>query len=474
MRGFALFLILILVAGATAQSGRVVATDMPNQAGTQPVAPDRSVKDMFDETNGYIRAKGVEFDAKKIPFSDQLFAQAKLEQRQLAAKYSAIAAGRNDLAGEDFYYLGMLHWIAENLDGTSENLTKFISSENAPVGRSQTARSIIVVVAAKQNNLEDAEKMLGQYLIKVPTKLTEVARMEGELAKAYQAEKDFVSMAPHANAAYTASKGLLKDSASYARGLDEILDAGMLVYEAYRDGGNRQKAEAALDDMRATAVTTASPSFYYYAVDQKIKYLTETGRKPAALEFYQTSIATTGKDFVNKGQQMDVLARLKKREKPYKLLGDAAPEIPMIDQWFPGKAATLTDMKGKVVLLDFWATWCGPCFDAFPDLIEWHQDFAKDGLVILGVTRYYGREVGFADNMPGEIDMLKRFRTREKLPYDFVIGKDQSIQFLYGATALPTAVLIDRKGVIRYIESGTSPSRLEELRAMIVKLLAEK
>ena len=148
--------------------------------------------------------------------------------------------------------------------------------------------------------------------------------------------------------------------------------------------------------------------------------------------------------------------------------------MPDIDQWFPGKPVTLAEMRGRVVLLDFWATWCGPCFDAFPHLTEWHQDLSKDGLVILGVTRYYGRQVGFENDQPGEIEMIKNFRTREKLPYDLVVGKDQSIQFLYGATGLPTAVIIDRRGIIRYIETGTSPTRIEEMREMIFKLLAEK
>jgi hypothetical protein len=74
----------------------------------------------------------------------------------------------------------------------------------------------------------------------------------------------------------------------------------------------------------------------------------------------------------------------------------------------------------------------------------------------------------------GEAAFLDRFRTKHKLPYDFVISKDLSNQLLYGATALPTAVLIDRKGVVRYIEPGTSSSRLIELREMILKLLAEK
>ena len=304
--------------------------------------------------------------------------------------------------------------------------------------------------------------------------MTERSRMEGEIAKAYQANKDFVKMAPHASAGYNASKALLKDSSSRARGLDEILDAGTLLYEAFRDAGNTKSAEDALDDMRVTAAETESPSFYYYAVDQKIKYLIETGRKPLALEFYETSLKTAEKDFSVKSAQSEVILRLKKREKQYKLLGGTAPELPSIDQWFPGEQKTFSSLKGKVVLLDFWAIWCGPCFEAFPSLIEWSQDFGRDGFEILGVTRYYGVVNGLPTDNQNELNYLKNFRHRERLPYDLVVGKDQSGQILYGATALPTAVLIDRKGVIRYIESGTSPTRLEQLRETIIKLLSEK
>ncbi len=470
MRIFALLFILVLVAGASAQSGRTAITDTTPQT----AASDQTVKQMFDEVNAYAKVKFTEYAEKKVYYSDALLEKTKLEQRQLAAKSAAKASLRKDLAGEEYYYLGMLHWIAQNLDGTVASLLKFIASENAPVERSQTARSIIVVTLAKQNKLDDAEKMLVEYLKTEPTKLTERSRMEGELAKAYQRTNDLVRMTPHAEAGYQASKDLLKDAKSYARGLDEILDAGMLVYEAFRDANNRQKAEAALDDMRAVAVATTSPSFYYYAVDQKIKYLIETGRKPAALELYTSALASSVKDFPNKAQQSEVETRLRKRDQHYKLMGEMAPEMPAIDQWFPGKQVTLADMRGKVVLLDFWATWCGPCFEAFPALTEWQQDHEKDGLVILGVTRYYDAQVGFKDNIPGETGMLKSFRDKHKLLYDFVVAKDQSIQILYGATSLPTVVFIDRKGIIRYIETGTSPTRVEQMREMMLKLLAEK
>jgi thiol-disulfide isomerase/thioredoxin len=283
-------------------------------------------------------------------------------------------------------------------------------------------------------------------------------------------------MATHADENFKTAKMLLSDTSSRSRSLDLIIifDAGMLVFEAYRELGNQKNAEGALEDLRVIAASTSSTDLYYYAVDQRIKYLIETGRKSESQEYYLTSLIRAEKAFDAAALRTDVLSRLKKREKHYKLLGESAPELPMIDQWFPGTQKTIADLKGKVILLDFWATWCGPCYEAFPMLKEWHQDFSRDGLVILGVTKYYGRVNGLPATAADEIEDLKRFRGTEKLPYDFVVAKDASSQLLYGGTSLPTTVLIDRKGVIRYIESGTSPARLAQIREMLLKLLAEK
>jgi thiol-disulfide isomerase/thioredoxin len=165
---------------------------------------------------------------------------------------------------------------------------------------------------------------------------------------------------------------------------------------------------------------------------------------------------------------------LKKREKHYKILGETAIELENIERWFPGEAQTLAQMRGKVIFLDFWATWCGPCISAFPALIEMHKTFQSQGLVILGVTRWYYEVEGMRADETAEFDFLQRFRRSYALPYDFVVAKGQANQINYGATGIPTAVLIDRKGIIRYVETGAGTNRELQIQYEIEKLLAEK
>jgi thiol-disulfide isomerase/thioredoxin len=475
MRSLLVFLLLSITMVAFAQSRRVAPATVLKAADTPAEKPpDQSVKQMFDEVNVYYKTKLTEFEQQKIPYSESLDHRTRLEQRQLAAKYAGIVSQRGDLAGEDIYYLGMLHWIAENLDGTSDTLKKYLSSENPAPDKVQTSRSLIVVIAAKRKGFADAESLLQEYIKASPTKLSERARMESELAKAYLSIKNPGKAWPHADEAYRSMKTIASDPASRAKNVDELLDDGMVLFEAYRDSGKRDKADETLEDMRTVGVAISSPTFYYYSVDNLIKYMIETGRKPLALDTYTLALDRATKDFTAKEMQTEVIQRLKKREKQYKMLGEHAPELQSVNQWFPGQKTTFEEMRGKVIFLDFWATWCTPCLEAFPSIKEWYQDFSSDGLVILGVTRYYGIAEGFPVDNQNETGYFRRFKKTYDLPYDFVVTKDTATQREFGATTLPTAVLIDRKGIIRFIDSGTSPTRLEAIRENIVKLLAEK
>ncbi|HLA96378.1 MAG TPA: TlpA disulfide reductase family protein [Pyrinomonadaceae bacterium] len=463
---FSLVLTLVfLCTFAHGQSGRPV---------SQTIIVDRTVKEMFDEANAYRKLKFEEFETRKIPVNERLRMQTEREQKQLAAKFAAMAATRADLSADDIYYLALLHWIAENLDGTSDNLKKYLTSETKTPERVQTARSLLVVTNAKQKKLDDAVAILAEYQKNEPTKPSEKLRMNTELAKAYLAGGEPAKASPYAAESFAISRTLTADPTLRSVGLDLVYDNALILFDSYRLTNETKLAETTLDDLRKAAAVQGNSIFFFYAADKLIAYQIETGRKQQAMETYMAMLIAAGKELPLEGQRTDAIQRLKKREKHYKLLGEAAPELVGIDKWLPGTPVSIADLKGKVVLLDFWATWCGPCFDAFPSLIEWHQELSGKGLVIIGVTRYYGRSDSGPVNEIAEFAFLQRFKEKQKLPYTFAIGKDQTPQLLYGANALPTAVLIDRKGIIRYIEAGTSSSRVEEMREMILKLLAEK
>nr|HQU86781.1 hypothetical protein [Pyrinomonadaceae bacterium] len=116
MRKFLVLFLLLFTVNAFSQSGRVSAENSQT-ASIEAQKNDVTAKELFDEANVYAKTKFAEFEAQKKPFTDKLYEQVLRERKQLAAKYAATVSSRKDAAGEDFYYLAMLHWIAENLDG---------------------------------------------------------------------------------------------------------------------------------------------------------------------------------------------------------------------------------------------------------------------------------------------------------------------------------------------------------------------
>lgn len=159
---------------------------------------------------------------------------------------------------------------------------------------------------------------------------------------------------------------------------------------------------------------------------------------------------------------------------------DAAPLT--VEAWATGEPISDDQLKGKVVLLDFWAVWCGPCIATFPHLREWQEKYADKGLVIIGLTRYYNyawdetakQAKRSQEKVSPEVEReaLAKFAESHDLHHRIAIQKDNSLSEFYGVTGIPHVVLIDRQGKIRMMRVGSGEQNAKDLQAMIETLIA--
>jgi peroxiredoxin len=135
----------------------------------------------------------------------------------------------------------------------------------------------------------------------------------------------------------------------------------------------------------------------------------------------------------------------------------AAPEFTLKDA--NGQTVHIADYKGKVVLLDFWATWCAPCKVEIPWFMEFEQQLKDRGFAVLGVSMD-------EDGWPA----VKPYIQTLKVNYRVVLGTEQVGELYGGVDSLPTTFLIDRQGKIASIHIGLSRGK-EDFRNDIVQLL---
>jgi thiol-disulfide isomerase/thioredoxin len=145
--------------------------------------------------------------------------------------------------------------------------------------------------------------------------------------------------------------------------------------------------------------------------------------------------------------------QLRDRARQVEILGSAAPEI-SVQTWINNDATTLRDLRGRVVLLEFWATWCKPCEEMFPKLRKLDEELSERGLEVVALTRHYMAYRATAASQEEELELMRKVVREHAVAFRVGVAEDERTQELYGATGLPMLALIDRKGVVRYAHFG--------------------
>ena len=143
--------------------------------------------------------------------------------------------------------------------------------------------------------------------------------------------------------------------------------------------------------------------------------------------------------------------------------GAAAPNfsLPALEGSAAGAPVSLESFKGKVVYLDFWASWCGPCRVSLPILDGLHKQYSELGFEVVAV------------NIDEELSDALGFLEQFPVSYSVLLDPSSSAPGVYEPQGMPTAYLIDKNGVVRDVHTGFTKGDEVEIEAKIKKLLAE-
>jgi peroxiredoxin len=140
-------------------------------------------------------------------------------------------------------------------------------------------------------------------------------------------------------------------------------------------------------------------------------------------------------------------------------VNDAAPDFTLKN--LEGANLRLNEYRGQVVLINFWASWCGPCRQEMPLLDRIHQRYSDAGFAVLGV------------NVEGTLAPAQETASKTGVTFPVLVDENQRVSELYDLESMPSSVVVDRDGVVRYVHRGYKPGDEAKYLEVVKQLISE-
>src|SRR5215204_63723 len=379
-----------------------------NSAAAQ--SPAKSVIALNEEIENYVNTKTRELLSQGKRVDTDKRNDLADEKKSLAGRYAAEAAARSDLAKTDYYYLGLLYVAAEDNVKGLESMKKFLAQYPSETKGDmiQSARSYAVILATRRKRMAEAEQFYQAWLKGDPLIKTQQPMLESILAAGFFKDGQYEQAIKYGQEAFDLVKAFEAKNPRDKRDKEQIyMNLVEVLALSYKKSKNSEQALGILAEARAQSFTIPSANLYRKVMD----FVAGSGFSEKKLMQKVESYATA----------------------------DAAPDLKIVE-WLGREPVNLSSFRGKIVLLDFWATWCGPCISTFPRLREWHKKYAGNDFVLVGVTRYYGEGGGKRMTPLQELAFLGEFKQKHKLPYPIAVAEPAEDSMKYGISAYPTTI----------------------------------
>jgi thiol-disulfide isomerase/thioredoxin len=390
-------------------------------------------------------------------------------------------------SGEDLYYAGVMAMRYDSYfhkeggaAGAADDLDRFLKTQTRSLNQ-ESALANLVVASGAAGRFDEA-----------------VQRFEELIKKYRRRSQTHETWADSSNVEF-AGMSLIRSLTGAKRSADlEKVSRELLQYLEERDSEAAWRVASLSSSLFESLEDQSKTDAAATARTELAAHFAARDKYPASAEMWLASRRVDA--LVRSGKPSEALGVLNQNKENYAKAGFAriyendavrlnlydhpAPTI-QADEWVNSEPLSLDRLRGKVVVLDFWASWCMPCREGFPALLELSRRRGPEGLVVIGVTQNDGwlltkdgRSIGRGPSAkklewPEEVDLLKQFIRDFQLTMPVAVGRrpvDNKVPYAnaamvrdYGVNAFPKGIVIDRAGVIRFVGDPDDPCYMQAI-----------